>query len=195
MARKEAESTEMTVTEKGKLGKTGVTDEENKLYLAHAIAPMERKAVDLLNPAEVEERVLAYAASCAEKNMRMHPPGMAAWLGVSQKDFTEWLSGMGSVENRALASRVHQMLHQSYADYALAGKTSPQLAIFFGQNWFGYTNKNALELQQATQAPPSLDKLAAEAAALPDGEVVDVPFVEIESGGKKQKEKEAKKKK
>ena len=69
----------------------------------------------------------------------------------------------------------------------MGGKMSPQNVQFFGQNWFGYQSRNAVELQQATTQKADLDALAAEAAALPDGEVIDASFVEIESAGKVQK--------
>ena len=172
---------------------TAITTDENTEFLAHALAPLEQKRVDLLDPKAIEERVKAYMTSCAMRNLKPNPPGLAAWMGVSQDEFRAWLAGMGSMENRALASRTHQMLHQLYADYSLAGKLSPQLAMFFGTNWFGYTQKNAADLQQAAPTAPSLDKLEAEAAALPDGEVIDASFVEIESGGKVTKGKKGKK--
>lgn len=156
-------------------------------YLANALSPFKAEKADLLNPAEVEERVLAYFASCGQRDIMPVPPGVAAWLGVSQDEFRRWLEGMGSTENRQLASRVHQMLHQVYAEYSVGGRLSPQLSMFFGQNWFGYQNKNAVELQQAQTQKADLDALAAEAAALPDGEVIDASFVEIESAGKVQK--------
>lgn len=162
-----------------KKSETGMVD-----YLANALTPMKNAKADLLNPAEVEQRVMAYFASCGQRDIMPVPPGVAAWLGVSQEEFRRWLAGMGTVENRELASRVHQMLHQVYAECSVSGKMSPQLAMFFGQNWFGYQNKNAVELQQAAPKTADLESLAAEAAALPDGEVIDASFVEIESAGK-----------
>lgn len=177
----------------GKVARSGTTTDENTEFIAHALSPLEQKRVDLLDPKAIEKRVLDYMASCAKRNMRPNPPGMAAYFGVSQDEFRAWLAGMGTLENRELASRTHQMLHQLYADYSLAGKLSPQLAMFFGTNWFGYTQKNAADLQQAAPTAPSLDKLEAEAAALPDGEVIDASFVEIESGGKVTKGKRGKK--
>lgn len=173
-------------TGEAKVKKSEAVD-ENTLFLAHALAPIETAKVDLFDPAAIEERVKAYMASCAQKGMKANPPGMAAYMGVSQDEFRAWLAGMGSAENRAYAARVHQMLHQLYVDYSLAGKLSPQLSMFFGQNWFGYVTKNAVELQQAAPKQTDLDALAAEAEALPDGEVIDASFVEIQSGGKIEK--------
>lgn len=159
---------------------------ENEALLEHAFLPYAATdPANLLSPDEVGKRVSAYWESCRQTGAMPNPPGMAAWLGVSQDAFREWLAGMGSQENRTLASRTYQMLHQTLIDRSLAGKVSPQLTMFFAQNWFGYQNKNTMELQQAAPAPPSLDKLAAEAAALPDGDVLDVSFVEVESGGRK----------
>ena len=162
-------------------------DAEIVEYLKNALTPFQTARVDLLDPKAVEERVMGYCASCAKKGILPVPPGVAAWMGVSQDEFRAWLSGMGSLENRQLASRVHQMLHQLYAEYSVGGKMSPQNVQFFGQNWFGYQSRNAVELQQATTQKADLDALAVEAAALPDGEVIDASFVEIESGGKVQK--------
>lgn len=184
----------LTKREKAELMKTEGTEEENRKFLTHAFLPYAgRGPVSLLDPVAIGERVSAYWDSCSQSNIMPNPPGMAAWLGVSQDQFKEWLAGMGSIENRTLASRTYQMLHQTLIDRSLSGKVSPQLVMFYAQNWFGYQNKNAVELQQAAPAPPNLDKLAAEAAALPDGAVIDADFVEIESGGKMQKGKKKKK--
>ena len=176
----------LTKREKAELMKAEGTEEENRRFLAHAFLPYAGSGpVSLLDHVAIGERVSAYWDSCSQSNIMPNPPGMAAWLGVSQDQFKEWLAGMGSIENRTLASRTYQMLHQTLIDRSLSGKVSPQLVMFYAQNWFGYQNKNAVELQQAAPAPPNLDKLAAEAAALPDGAVIDADFVEIESGGKK----------
>ena len=183
----------LTKKEKAGLITADGTDEEHGRFLAHAFIPFAGSGpVNLLDPAEIGARVGAYWESCQQSGIMPNPPGMAAWLGISQDQFREWLAGMGSIENRTLASRTYQMLHQSLIDRSLSGKVSPQLTMFLAQNWFGYQNKNAVELQQAAPSPPNLDKLAAEAAALPDGEVVDADFVEIQSGGKTQKGKKLK---
>ena len=136
--------------------------EENLSFIAHAAAGFALSRVDLLDPKSIEPRIEAYLASCGSRNMRPNPPGMAAYLGITQNEFREWLAGIGTLENRALASKTLQLLHQLFVDYALSGKMSPQLAMFFGQNWFGYQNKNAVELQQAAPSAPNLDKLAAD---------------------------------
>lgn len=188
MARPTKDPSGKTVKELAKIDKAGkalMVQEETQMLLGHAFAPFAGAGpVNLLDHKSVERRIKAYWASCVESGAMPNPPGLAAYLGVSKEQFREWLAGMGTLENRALATKTYNLLEQTIIDHSLTGKLSPQLTMFYTQNWFGYQNKNALELQQAAPAPPSLDKLAAEAAALPDGDVVDVDFVEIESGGK-----------
>lgn len=161
--------------------------EDAQMLLGHAYAPFTQRPVNLLDPAQVEKRIKAYWASCSMSGAMPNPPGLVSYLRVSKEQFREWLAGIGSIENRDLATKTYNLLEQTIIDFSLAGKLSPQTMMFLTQNWFGYQNKNSVELQQAAPAVPSLDKLAAEAAALPDGDVVDADFVEIESGGKKQK--------
>jgi len=195
MARPTKDPSGKTVKDLAKIdreSKAVAAQEETAMLMGHGYAPFLRKPVNLLDPGDVERRIKAYWASCAKSGAIPSPPGLRAYLRVSIGQFREWLAGIGTIENRDLAVKTYNLLEQAIIDFHLAGKISPQSMQFLTQNWFGYQSKNALELQQAAPAPPSLDKLAAEAAALPDGDVVDVDFVEIESGGKKQKEKKKK---
>ena len=64
-------------------------------------------------------------------------------------------------------------MHSAFADNALAGKTSPQLAIFLAKNWFGYRDSTAIETAQTVERRKSLDELAKEAEALPDFEIIE----------------------
>ena len=191
MARPTKDPSGKTVKEIAKAereSKAVMAQNEVQALMGHAFAPFAGAGpVNLLDPKAVERRIKAYWASCVESGAMPNPPGLASYLGASKEQFREWLAGIGSLENRALATKTYNLLEQTIIDHSLTGKLSPQLTMFYTQNWFGYQNKNALELQQAAPAPPSLDKLAAEAAALPDGDVVDADFVEIESGGKKGK--------
>lgn len=159
--------------------------EENDLFIGHAWAGLTRPPVDLKDLEAVENRVTEYALSCKNSGLRPNPPGMAAWLGVTSEAFSEWLTNPGDDAHKIAAARIYQFLHQSFADMALAGKTSPQITIFFAKNWFSYTDANRIEVAQTIEKAKSLDDLAKEAAALPDGDIIDAPVKDVKKGKKK----------
>lgn len=161
------------------------SNEENDLYIGHAWAGLTRPPVDLSDMKAVEERVTDYALSCRNSGIRPSPPALAAWLGITSKDMEEWMTAPGSEEHRHTAARVYQFLHQSFADMAMGGKLSPQIAIFFAKNWFGYTDSNRIEVAQTLEKAKTLDDLAKEAAALPDGDIIDVVAKDVPKKGKK----------
>ncbi len=156
------------------LAKVQADRDENDLFIGHAWAALSRPPVDLSDPAEVEQRVTEYARSCRNSGLRPNPPALAAWPGITSNDLNEWLTGVGTEEQRKSAARIYQFLHQSFADMALAGKTSPQVAIFLAKNWFGYTDAQRLETASIVERRKSLDELAKEAEALPDGDIIEM---------------------
>lgn len=167
------------------LAKVQAERDENDLYIGHAWAALSRPPVDLTNTAEVEQRVTEYAMSCRNSGTRPNPPALAAWLGITSSDLNDWLTGMGDPEQRKTAARIYQFLHQSFADMALAGKSSPQVVIFLAKNWFGYTDAQRIETASVVERRKSLDELAKEAEALPDGDIIDVQAKEVRKGKKK----------
>lgn len=147
--------------------------EENGKFIGHSLAGLSAPPVNLLDSAEVEQRSMEYFADCIRTGTRVSPPGLALWLGITSGDLTEWLTTYGTEEHRRTAARIYQFLHSAFADNALAGKTSPQLAIFLAKNWFGYRDSTAIETAQTVERRKSLDELAKEAEALPDFEIIE----------------------
>lgn len=159
--------------------------EQNAAIIKHTLAGLASRPVDLMNSKEVEQRAMAYFADCANTGARVTPPGLALWLGITSVDLTNWLSDYGTEEHRKSAARIYQFLHSAFADAALTGKQSPQLSMFFAKNWFGYTDSQRIETAQVVERKKSLDDLAKEAAALPDGDIIDATYKEVQKGKKK----------
>lgn len=159
--------------------------EQNATIIRHSLAGLSVKPVDLLDNKEVEQRALAYFADCAATGAKVTPPGLALWLGITSSDLTDWLTTYGTEEHRKSAARIYQLLHSAFMDTALNGKQSPQLSMFLAKNWFGYTDAQRIETAQVVEKKKSLDELAREAAALPDGDVIDVQYKEVKKGKKK----------
>lgn len=170
MARPKATKDELTVKEQAMLQTNA---EENALYIAHSLAGLAAQPVDLMDTEEVERRSMEYIQDCVKTGTRVSPPGLALWLGITSSDLTEWLTTYGTEEHRKSAARIYQFLHASFADNALSGKTSPQLAMFFAKNWFGYRDSQAIETAATVEKRKSLDELAKEAEALPDFEIIE----------------------
>lgn len=161
---------ELTVREQAQLQTNA---EDNALFIGHSLAGLAAPPVNLMDSEEVERRAAEYIADCQRTGTRVSPPGLALWLGITSDDLKEWLTTYGTEEHRRSAARIYQFLHAAFADNALAGKTSPQLAIFFAKNWFGYRDSQAIETAATVERRKSLDELAKEAEALPDFEIID----------------------
>ncbi len=159
--------------------------ETNASIIQHSLAGLSAAPVNLLDTAEVERRSLEYFADCVRSGAKVTPPGLALWLGITSADLSDWLTALGTEDHRKSAARIYQLLHSAFMDTALTGKQSPQLSMFLAKNWFGYTDAQRIETAQVVERRKSLDELAAEAAALPDGDVIDVPFKEVKKGKKK----------
>ena len=153
--------------------------EQNASIIQHSLQGLSAPPVDLLNSHDVEQRSLAYFADCARTGAKVTPPGLALWLGITSGDLTDWLTSLGTEDHRRTAARIYQFLHSAFADNALNGKQSPQLSMFFAKNWFGYRDASVIETAAVVDKKKSLDELAREAEALPDGDIIDVPFKEV----------------
>lgn len=160
---------------------------QNASIIEHSLQGLAAQPVDLLDSAAVEQRSLQYFADCARTGAKVTPPGLALWLGITSADLNDWLTGVGTEAHRKAAARIYQFLHSAFADNALSGKASPQLSMFFAKNWFGYTDAQRIETAQVVDKKKSLDELALEAEALPDGDIIDVSFKEVKQKGKKKK--------
>lgn len=147
--------------------------DDNSLFIAHSLAGLASQPVDLLNTEEVERRTMEYIADCQRTGTRVSPPGLALWLGITSNDLTNWLTDYGTEEHRKSAARIYQFLHAAFADNALAGKLSPQMAMFFAKNWYGYSDAQRVETAQTVEKRKSLDELAKEAEALPEFNIID----------------------
>ena len=152
---------------------------ENDMLIGHAWAALTRPPVNLSDPQEVEDRVTEYAMSCRNNGLKPNPPALAAWLGITSEDLSTWLTGVGTEEQRRTAARVYQFLHQSFADTALAGKIPSATVIFLAKNWFGYQDAQRIETATTVERKKSLDELAKEAAALPDGDIIEAKVRDV----------------
>ena len=170
MAKQKQTSGELTVREQAAIQAAA---EENALFIAHELSGLAVQPVNLMDTEEVERRSMDYIQDCLKTGTRVSPPGLALWLGITSGDLTDWLTSYGTEDHRKAAARIYQFLHASFADNALAGKTSPQLAMFFAKNWFGYTDAQRIETAQTVEKRKSLDELAKEAEALPDFEIIE----------------------
>lgn len=156
----------------------------NATIIQHSLAGLTAPPVNLMDTQEVEKRSLAYFADCTRTGAKVTPPGLALWLGITSADLSDWLTSVGTEEHRRTAARIYQFLHSAFADYALTGKQSSVLSTFLAKNWFGYRDASAVEIAQVVERKKSLDDLAREAAALPDGDVIDVQYKEVKKKSK-----------
>lgn len=155
-------------------GNDVIKDDENGVYVKHEVDALSYATVDLYDEKAVWNRLKLYAAACKKNGMRPTPPGVANWFGVSSEELRDWMLDPGDPEHRRLATRLYEFLRASWADYALTGKTPASIAIFVAKNWFAMSDANKVAEAPQVQKQLDLEKLAAEAAALPDNEIIDM---------------------
>lgn len=165
---------QLPAEKKGGSGVRDMTVDENITYVQHEVDAINYPTVDIYNEEQVAQRFRLYIQSCKRNNQRPTPPGLANWLGISTEELKDWMIDPGSAEHRRLAARIYEVLRASWADYAMSGKTPASIAIFVAKNWFAMSDVNRVESAPIVQKALDLEKLAAEAAALPDGDVYDV---------------------
>lgn len=155
-----------------------LTPEENMLVVKHSVDALLYPSVNLYDEEAVMQRIRIYIQSCNRNGLRPTPPGMANWLGVRLEEMRDWMVESGTAEHRKLAARLYELLRSSWADYALTGKTPASVAIFVAKNWFAMSDANKVADAPQVQKQLDLEKLAAEAAALPDTDIIDADYKE-----------------
>lgn len=150
-----------------------LSPEDNAVYVAHAAEALRYDSVDLYDTDAVWKRLKLYINSCRATGMRPTPPGLANWLGVTSEELRDWMIDPGDPDHRRLATRLYEFLRASWADYALSGKTPASIAVFVAKNWFAMSDANKIAEAPQVKSQLDLEKLAAEAAALPDSDVID----------------------
>lgn len=154
-------------------GTRDLTADENRTFVEHEINALNFPQVDIYDEDQVMQRLRLYISSCKRNNQRLTPPGLASWLGISTEELKDWMLDPGTEDHRRLAARIYEMLRASWADYALSGKTPASVAIFVAKNWFAMADVNRVADAPIVQKALDLDKLAAEAAALPDDGIIE----------------------
>lgn len=154
-------------------GTSDLSNEDNRKYVSHAVDALAYPTVDIYNEEEVWQRTQIYINSCKRNNQRPSPPGLANWFGISTEELRDWMIEPGTAEHRRLATRLYEMLRASWADYALQGKIPASVAIFAAKNWFAMSDVSKVSDAPQVQKQLDLEKLAAEAAALPDADIID----------------------
>ena len=63
--------------------------DENDMTIAHSLAGLAAPPVNLMDIEEVERRTMEYIADCQRTGMRVSPPSLALWLGITPKDLVD----------------------------------------------------------------------------------------------------------
>ena len=107
-------------------------------------------AIDLRDPAAVQERLCEYFQIYAEADLKPTVAGMGMALGLDRRRLWEIKTGnyvnVGGYkdlppETVDLVKKAYEILETSMEAYANAGKINPVMAIFMMKNHFGYQDK------------------------------------------------------
>ena len=105
-------------------------------------------AIDLHDPAAVQERLCEYFAIYGEADLKPTVAGMGMALGLDRRRLWEIKTGNYTTstpklprETEDLIKKAYEILETSMESYANAGKINPVMAIFMMKNHFGYQDK------------------------------------------------------
>ncbi len=107
-------------------------------------------AIDLHDPAAVQERLCEYFQIYGDADLKPTVAGMGMALGLDRRRLWEIKSGamVGGTtkqslptETLVLIKKAYEILETSMENYANAGKINPVMAIFMMKNHFGYQDK------------------------------------------------------
>lgn len=123
-------------------------------------------AIDLRDPAAVQERLCEYFQIYAEADLKPTVAGMGMALGLDRRRLWEIKTGnyvnVGGYkdlppETVDLVKKAYEILETSMEAYANAGKINPVMAIFMMKNHFGYQDKTEYVLTPNQQQPNDYD--------------------------------------
>ena len=105
-------------------------------------------AIDLHDPAAVQERLCEYFQIYGEADLKPTVAGMGMALGLDRRRLWEMKTGKHTSstpklprETEDLIKKAYEILETSMEVYANAGKINPVMAIFMMKNHFGYQDK------------------------------------------------------
>lgn len=123
-------------------------------------------AIDLYDPAAVQERLIEYFQIYGDADLKPTVAGMGLALGVDRRRLWDIKSGnyvnVGGYkdlppETVDLVKKAYEILETSMEAYANAGKINPVMAIFMMKNHFGYQDKTEYVLTPNQQQASDYD--------------------------------------
>ena len=139
-------------------------------------------AIDLRDPAAVQERLCEYFQIYAEADLKPTVAGMGMALGLDRRRLWEIKTGnyvnVGGYkdlppETVDLVKKAYEILETSMEAYANAGKINPVMAIFMMKNHFGYQDKTEYVLTPNQQQPNDYDAEDIRKRYLSDSTTID----------------------
>ena len=126
-------------------------------------------AIDLHDPAAVQERLCEYFRIYGDADMKPTVAGMGMALGLDRRRLWEIKTGNYTSstpklprETEDLIKKAYEILETTMEAYANAGKINPVMAIFMMKNHFGYQDKTEYVLtpNQKTESDYDADEIS-----------------------------------
>lgn len=139
--------------------------------------------IDINDPIQVEERIIAYLEFCKQNDQPPEKAGMASWLKVTPQTLRRWETGeFRSSTHKSIIEKYVSILESYTVKLLLKGKIMPASGIFILKNQHGY--RDVVDIAQVP--PPPLGELQdpKELERRIMGTVVDVDFEEVEEESK-----------
>lgn len=137
---------------------------------------------NIADPVEVGKRIESYFDSCNKNDIPPSPPGLARWLKVKEETLRSWRLGITrKATHQELIEYAFLLIHEDLVNRMQNGAINPVPGIFLLKNWFGYKDKQELEIKPKNplgelQNPDELRKRI-------EGTICEEDFSTVEEGG------------
>ena len=145
-------------------------------------------AIDLRDPAAVQERLVEYFQIYGEADLKPTVAGMGMALGLDRRRLWEIKTGNYTSstpklprETEDLIKKAYEILETSMEAYANAGKINPVMAIFMMKNHFGYQDKTEYVLTPNQKQDSDYDAEDIRKRYLSDSTTIDSTTIDTDS--------------
>lgn len=118
---------------------------ENTRFLSHDLKLMRLPAIDVNDPAQVQQRIEEYFSICAEDDIKPSVASFALSLGIGRTTLFAWLNGkLGTIKNPESMNtlkRAYDSINSYYEHMMNNGKINPVAGIFLMKNNLGYKDQ------------------------------------------------------
>ena len=143
----------------------------NSTLIKHALKGWTLPKIDIMNAAEVEQRITDYLDYCLQADILPSVNGVCNWLGITRQTLHNWRTGQrNSEEHQRIINRFYGICEDIWSQEMLNGTANPIPLIFIGKCFYGYKDNYEVTINNPEREEVSIQDLIAESKRLPNQE-------------------------